>query len=109
MTGEQAGHKTAPDQHARPSQTPLQRGSHPHRTSLAAILEVAVAPILLKKSCFDGSAFGRLLSCELRLGARSRGPSRRFGIGIRDQLCQFAEVLGGCCEVELIAGAVRSS
>ena len=27
----------------------------------------------------------------------------------RDQLCEFAEVLGGCCEVELVAGAVRSS
>ena len=27
----EAGHKTAPDQYARPSQPPLQRGGHPHK------------------------------------------------------------------------------
>ena len=41
--------------------------------------------------------------------SRGRGLSCRFRHRAWDQLCQFAEVLGGGCEVELIAGTVWSS
>jgi hypothetical protein len=39
----------------------------------------------------------------------SRRPLRRFRFGHRDELGEFPEVLGGCCEMELIAGAVRTA
>ena len=35
--------------------------------------------------------------------------SGRLQVGHRDQLGEFPKVLGGCCEDELIAGAIRSS
>ena len=44
----------------------------------------------------------------LRIGVRRRGcgVSRRYRFRHRDELREFPEVLGGCCEVELIAGAI---
>jgi hypothetical protein len=60
--------------------------------------------ISFKKAALKSSR-GRLVM------SRRRGPASGWAWGFRwrRQLCEFSEVLGGGCEVELIAGAVRSS
>jgi len=67
-------------------------------------LEVAVAPIPLKKSA--GAAkpwWSRLVTSRgLRLSRRSR-------LRHRDQFREFTEVLGSGCEMEFVTGAIRSS
>ena len=63
-----------------------------------------IGRIVLKKSADGDEVWSTIFR-----RAEARPPSRRFRHGHRDQLCEFAEVLGGCCEVELVAGAVRSS
>lgn len=66
--------------------------------------DVCYAPIPLKKST-DGGEVG----CFPIADERRPRPSRRFRRGHRDQFREFAEVLGGGCEVELVAGAIRTS
>src|SRR5436305_11878428 len=70
-------------------------------------LDVSNGPILLKKSaCRSACILRRLRLDDL---AASVALSDRRWDRCRYQLCQLAEVLGGCCEEELIARAGRSS
>jgi len=60
--------------------------------------------IALKKSFPERAGFRQILS-----GRSARELSRRLGTWYRDELCEFPEVLGGGCEVELVAGAIGAS
>lgn len=84
--------------------TPLGERLNGSDTSVSrCATNVCFAPISLKKSAWRAAAPGKL---TLVGGA---GALCRLRCRHRDELGELPEVLGGCCEMELVAGAVRSA
>ncbi len=63
----------------------------------------SLADAVEKVGCWQKRTFA------LRLGERERRLSSCGGLRDRVELGELSEVLGCCCEVELVAGAVRTA